>query len=115
MEKMISSMTISLFFLVALVSAAGAGDSAFEQGKHLYTEKCQLCHGVNGKGDGPAASAFTPSPTDFSASSFWQDHDDKAIAHIIEKGHGQMPAFHLTPDEVQAIIDYISHSFKPGS
>ncbi len=114
MKKMVSCMGIGLFVLVTVASARGADDNPFDQGKRLYVDKCQICHGVKGNGDGPAAAAFSPQPADFAASSFWQRYDEKAIADIIEKGRGQMPAFGLTSDETQAVIDYMSHSFKPG-
>jgi mono/diheme cytochrome c family protein len=114
MEKMLLFMGIGLFVLVTFSSTLGADDNASDQGKRLYTQKCQICHGLQGNGDGPAAAAFSPGPADFATSSFWQRYDAKAIAGIIEKGRGQMPAFHLTSDEIQAVVDYMSHSFKPS-
>ena len=114
MKKMLVSMGIGLFVLVTVTSARGGDDSRSNEGKRLYEQKCQLCHGVNGKGDGPAAVAFSPPPADFATSSFWKGHDQKSIAEAIQKGRGQMPAFRLTSDEVQAIIDYVSLTFKPG-
>jgi mono/diheme cytochrome c family protein len=33
-------------------------------GKGLYREFCAVCHGVNLKGDGPAAEALKQAPTD---------------------------------------------------
>jgi mono/diheme cytochrome c family protein len=30
----------------------------------MYQQHCAACHGRNGKGDGPAASAMTTKPTD---------------------------------------------------
>jgi mono/diheme cytochrome c family protein len=114
MRKMVSCVGIGLFVLVTVASARGADDNPFGQGKRLYVDKCQICHGVKGNGDGPAAAAFSPGPADFAASSFWETYDEKAIAGIIDKGRGQMPAFGLTSDETQAVIDYMSHSFKPG-
>jgi mono/diheme cytochrome c family protein len=33
-------------------------------GKDLYHEYCAVCHGIAGKGDGPAASALKVSPSD---------------------------------------------------
>lgn len=33
-------------------------------GKEMYTAYCASCHGVNGKGSGPAASALKAPPTD---------------------------------------------------
>ena len=114
MKKMLLSVGMGLFVLVAVASARGGDDKRTNDGKRLYSQKCQLCHGLQGNGDGPAAAAFSPGPADFATSSFWQRYDAKAIAGIIEKGRGQMPAFDLTSDQTQAIIDYMLHAFKPG-
>jgi mono/diheme cytochrome c family protein len=35
-----------------------------EYGRDLYTQYCASCHGVAGKGDGPASGAMQPPPTD---------------------------------------------------
>jgi mono/diheme cytochrome c family protein len=34
------------------------------QGRDLFLRYCASCHGVGGKGDGPAAAALQPSPAD---------------------------------------------------
>jgi len=34
-------------------------------GKELFAQQCVSCHGVEGKGDGPAASALEPHPRNF--------------------------------------------------
>lgn len=35
-----------------------------ETGAVLYARYCASCHGVSGRGDGPAAAGLTPPPTD---------------------------------------------------
>jgi mono/diheme cytochrome c family protein len=91
-------------------SPAAAGE--YDRGKSLYENKCQLCHGANGKGDGPAASAFSPSPANFKNPGFWQGDADKKITESVRNGKGPMPAFTLSPEEIKEIIDYLSHAFK---
>lgn len=44
-------------------------------GKDTFTKYCASCHGVSGKGDGPAAAAFKPPPMDLTALS--KTHDGK--------------------------------------
>lgn len=36
-----------------------------KSGMKIYNEKCQSCHGVEGKGDGILAAGLDPAPTDF--------------------------------------------------
>lgn len=92
------------------VSGKGA---EYTQGKNLYENKCLMCHGADGKGDGPASAAFNPKPVDFTNPDFWKRKDiDKFITDTVDNGHGLMPAFNFKPDEIRAIIDYLSHAFR---
>ena len=84
----------------------------FDRGKSLYNSKCMICHGANGKGDGPAAAALSPQPKDFARPEFWKGDVDKKIADTVRNGLGPMPAFSLSDDEIKAIIGYMSHTFK---
>ena len=36
-----------------------------EKGKALYAQHCAACHGVEGRGDGPAAKGLEPAPSNF--------------------------------------------------
>lgn len=89
-----------------------ANGGEYDQGKTLYETKCQICHGANGKGDGPAAAALSSQPMDFHDPEFWQGDVDKEIADTIRNGLSPMPAFDLNDDEIKAIIYYMSHTFK---
>jgi mono/diheme cytochrome c family protein len=66
--------------LIILVSGAAAQDQTLDQpktiqhvsikptssasGKEMFTSYCAVCHGTEGKGDGPAASALKVAPAD---------------------------------------------------
>jgi mono/diheme cytochrome c family protein len=52
-----------------------ARESDLAAGKDTFTKYCASCHGVSGKGDGPAAAAFKPPPMDLTALS--KTHDGK--------------------------------------
>jgi mono/diheme cytochrome c family protein len=41
--------------------------AAVARGAAIYSEHCAVCHGRRGKGNGPAASALTPRPTDLTS------------------------------------------------
>jgi mono/diheme cytochrome c family protein len=78
----------------------------------IYAQKCVSCHGVQGKGDGPAGKYLNPKPNDFAMS--LKDKTDDWIAKAI-KGGGVavglspvMPPYpDLNDDQVKAVVDYI--------
>ena len=43
--------------------------AAIERGKKLYEQFCANCHGKNGQGDGPLATALTPKPANLAVRS----------------------------------------------
>lgn len=101
--------------LIGAIVAAGsiAYGSEYDTGKALYEEKCSICHGADGKGDGPAASALSPAPKDFNTPAFWQQKNvGQIITKTVQDGKGPMPPFELNKDETGAIINFMSHSFK---
>lgn len=50
--------------LVAIPFKVSAEPPPAYEGRRLYVSYCQLCHGTNGKGDGPLAKAMKISPAD---------------------------------------------------
>ena len=56
------AMVVAAMIFVPILALA-QGNAA--KGKELYTKNCAGCHGPAGKGDGPAAAALNPKPTDF--------------------------------------------------
>jgi mono/diheme cytochrome c family protein len=112
MKKILFYALAGMFLGPAIMEVMAAQGSEYEQGEKLFNEKCQICHGKKGDGNGPAAVAFSPRPANFSDPKFWQKFNDAIIADTIRHGHGMMPAFDLTPDQIKAIIDYMEHTFK---
>jgi len=51
----------------ATIKETKAKPTAAISGKDLYREYCAVCHGGNGRGDGPAARALKKTPTDLTA------------------------------------------------
>jgi cytochrome c6 len=112
--KKITINAIAGMFLVAAVLWAGISLGEDDKGKMLYTSKCQLCHGIKGDGNGRAVAYLSSNPANFTDPKFWKDYDDKKIAHIIENGQDEMPAFNLKHEEVKALIGYL-HTFNSSA
>jgi len=103
----------SLIILLIILGLAGmASGDELATGASLYEAKCQICHGPNGRGDGPAAAALNPKPRDFTNPAFWQNNADEKIKRTVTTGKGMMPAFNLDDDEIKAVTAYMHHTFK---
>lgn len=61
MKNIIHTVVVLALIGMSLPAAAANPSSAYE-GRRLYVSYCQLCHGVEGKGDGPLAKAMKISP-----------------------------------------------------
>jgi len=89
---------ISLVAIVAMISAFAVAQQAPAQstttikhvpitntpsnsGKDMYNSYCAVCHGTDGKGNGPAASAMKTPPTD--------------LTTLAQKSDGKYPASHV--------------------
>ncbi len=88
------------------------GSVLAQTGKSVYDNNCAMCHGQDGRGNGPAASSFSPPPKDFNSSSFWQSMTKSTIRDTIENGHGPMPAINLSSSKINAVIAYMEEAFK---
>jgi len=66
MKQMPRGTTVVLVALAAFAATAEEGKKASPgiSGRETYRTSCASCHGISGKGDGPAASALKRPPTD---------------------------------------------------
>ncbi len=105
-------ITLILIGSWTLVSAAG-GDAA--KGKTIFTKSCANCHGVAGKGDGVAAAALNPKPTNLADKATISKLDDAALTNVIAKGGSAvgksplMPPFNgqLKDQDIKDVVAYI--------
>ena len=109
MDKCSKWLIIIIFLGYGLAWSPAA---ALAQGQGIYNDKCAMCHGQDGKGNGPAAAALSPSPADFTSPAFWQNTSNAKITATIENGHGPMPSIDLSPSQIKAVIEYMAQTFK---
>jgi len=70
------------------VKKVAAQPTTTVQGNLLYKDHCAACHGMTGKGDGPAAAALKTPPADLTvlAKNNKGKFPDLKIVHILESG-----------------------------
>jgi len=94
-----------------------ASAKVIDQGKSLFKNYCQRCHGATGVGDGPDADP-DHKPGNLTDASRAASNPDGVMYYKIWNGRKQprMPAFKndLTENEVWAIIRYATTLRKPS-
>jgi mono/diheme cytochrome c family protein len=75
-----------------------------------YAQKCAMCHGKAGAGDGAAAAALNPKPPDFTTAEFQKARTDEALVAVISDGRSpMMPSYksQLSADEITALVAHL--------
>jgi len=88
--------------------------SALAAGHSIYQDKCTQCHGQTGKGDGPDAASYYPSPTSLVDAKHMNSVTDGEIFYQISQGRKPMPAFKrkLSEEQRWQLVLYV-RSFVP--
>src|SRR5437867_963834 len=106
-----------LLLLVPLVCANPAQGGDAHKGQALYASRCAFCHGVSGRGDGPAGAALKPSPTNFTSPDFWKNTKPETIKASVENGkpNTAMIGFKatLSPEQIDDLLAYLQ-TLKPS-
>ncbi len=97
---------------MSVVPPASAADAG--KGKEIYSKSCGGCHGAEGKGDGAAAKAMNPKPTNLTDKAVMSKLDDATLTNVIVKGgvgtgkSPLMPAFsQLKEQDVKDVVAYL--------
>jgi mono/diheme cytochrome c family protein len=87
--------------------------ASLEQGRQLFKQNCIVCHGAEGRGDGPAATSLKPHPADLAMMA--GHHPDGDLAWKIANGRGAMPAWNktLSEDQIWMLVNYIKTLSAP--
>jgi len=95
--------------------AAPTDAGTLQRGQALYAAKCAVCHGPEGKGDGPAAFVLFPRPRDFTSGKFkirstMTVPTDADLFRVLSEGipGTSMPAWsHLPEADRWALVAYV--------
>jgi mono/diheme cytochrome c family protein len=87
-------------------------------GQRIYAQRCAVCHGPDGRGNGPAAPSLIPRPRDFTRGQFKYKStpagappSDADLVAVVANGlHASaMPYWRdlLSPDDIRAVVAYL--------
>ncbi len=93
----------------ALTNPEKVTDFSLLTGKDLFGIYCAPCHGAAGKGDGPVAKKFVPTPADISATGHGSHHPEGELFAVLTHGKNGMPPFRsdLTAKERWLVVAYL--------
>lgn len=116
--RFLARCSCALWFLTLLGCGASEAPSAtkdpFAVGRELYAQNgCVLCHGENGRGDGPLVARMDPPPRDFHVLEdfrYGASLEEIMVTiqrGLIEKGGGMPPYDHLSEADRRELARYI--------
>ena len=75
----------------------------------MFAQRCALCHGPDGHGDGPGSKALNPKPRNFHDKAYMSTRTDAQLLETIHKGKGVMPKWGgvLSEAEITAVLAHI--------
>ena len=88
------------------------------EGQSIFAQHCQVCHGPDGRGNGPAAPSLIPRPRDFALGQFKykstpsdQPPSDADLIEVVTNGlqASSMPYWKdiLSEAEIREVVDYV--------
>jgi mono/diheme cytochrome c family protein len=89
-----------------------ATPQVLDEGKALFFTYCQVCHGEQGKGDGPIVGKI-PTPPSYTDKRLLEFKPGR-IFHVVTMGYNKMPSYasQLSADERWKIITYVRTSLQ---
>jgi mono/diheme cytochrome c family protein len=92
-------------------------EESLARGQQIYVQNCLVCHGPQGRGDGPAARALRPPPADLTQ--HVTAHTEGELWWWITNGVAgtQMPAWKnaLSDRERWDVLNYVVAAFAPAT
>ena len=92
---------------IGFILACGLAYAGAPEGKVIFTEKCQACHGPNGEGKAAIAKMFKIEMHPLGSKQI-QAKSDAEFKKTITTGHGKMkPVTGLSDQQVQDVIAFV--------
>ena len=92
-----------------LFDQAGQSD-----GQRIFQSRCFVCHGRDGKGDGPSATGLAEKPQDLTDPNWQKSNTDDLIGIVIKEGGvaiGKTGAMPPNPDlnmeQIQSLVAFV--------
>jgi S-disulfanyl-L-cysteine oxidoreductase SoxD len=81
---------------------------SLERGAFVYEIHCQVCHGADGRGDGPVGTLFVPPPMDLTLP-YVQNLPEGQVFYTVSYGSLVMPQFHhaITIEDRWHVVNYV--------
>ena len=98
---------------VSIENPVPASDESVARGKNFYDINCFVCHGSEGRGDGPVGLKFVEkAPVDLN-DPYTQDQADGQLFFTLTRGRALMPFYRdaLSPTERWDVINYVRAAF----
>jgi mono/diheme cytochrome c family protein len=80
---------------------ASAVTANLDLGEQVFKQRCALCHGPDGHGNGPGAAALNPKPRNYHDAKYMNSKTDAELLATIHNGKGAMPAWKAILSETQ--------------
>ena len=109
---------LALSTFLALSLSPLAAEEVSPVGRELFQKNCQVCHGIEGLGDGPGGANLNPAPRNLTQRPYKYGCGPKPVFRTISQGiEGTgMPAFStaLTEVERHQLADYVFQLSRKG-
>lgn len=99
-----------------LASPVTGSDAALARGEAVYLTYCEVCHGLQGKGDGPVAQRGYPAPPSLLAPNAMNMKDGQMF-HILTYGQNNMPSYasQVLREDRWKVIAYVRTLQRQGT
>ena len=95
-----------------LVNPVTKSPESLARGQEMYELHCLVCHGEQGRGNGPVGQKFVPQPMELNFD-YVQLQPDGQIYYTISHGSIAMPAYRqaITPQDRWHLVNFIKEVF----